>query len=258
MTTALIAGARVAPGKIITLQSTFQVGGTLTDLSTITVDVYNESGELEFDDLTPHHISLGRYEIDVRIPGTADAGTWRVQWNGETDTLELYGADYIQVVDTEDTGETLDAWAIALRVRLKDTDPRNYAFSTVEINEFLDLALADVNVWPTFTEYTWTDVPTNWKSLVTLGGQVMALYAQGLIEAGREFTVTDQGISFNPPQLSAHMQTAAQALMTQYNEMKEVVKRNIRPSYYAVGSYRVLAIHPYMLRLRHLRERRLV
>ena len=143
------------------------------------------------------------------------------------------------------------------RVKLKDTDSTCWAFSEDEIDMFLESALADFNAEPTFTNFNWNDLEDRWLHILSLGATVFALYAQGLIEVGREFTITDNGISFTPPAISGYIQSTASSLLQHYDTTKQRVKQNMKPRPQGVGMFVPLAIHPSFLRLRHLRERRL-
>lgn len=143
------------------------------------------------------------------------------------------------------------------RVMLKDIDPACWAFNEDEVDMFLEASLADFNAEPTFTNFNWHDLEDRWLHVIALGAQVMALYAQGLVEVGREFVITDNGISFQPPAISGYIQSTASQLLAHYDQLKQRIKGNMKPRPQAVGLFIPLAIHPAFIRLRHLRERRL-
>lgn len=133
-----------------------------------------------------------------------------------------------------------------------------WAFTEDEIDMQLETSLADFNAWPMFTCYTWDTVPQEFIGVIVLGAQVFSLFAQGLLESGREFTITDNGISFNPPQISGYMQTAASTLLQTYTEMKEKIKANLKPHPAGIGTFRVTSILPALTRLRHLRAKQII
>lgn len=151
-----------------------------------------------------------------------------------------------------------DKTAAMTRAMLKDTDPSCWAFTEDEVDMYLEGSLSDFNSTPMFTSFTWDSLEDRWLHIIALGGVVFALYAQGLIEAGREFSITDNGISFTPPQISGYMQTTASQLLAHYTEKKNLTKGNFKPRPSGVGTFRVLAIHPHLFRLRHLREKRII
>jgi hypothetical protein len=155
-------------------------------------------------------------------------------------------------------GECFKNKCVAMtRVMLKDIDSSCWAFQEDEIDMFLEASLADFNAEPTFTNFNWHDLEDRWLHVIALGAQVMALYAQGLIEVGREFVITDNGISFQPPAISNYMQSTASQLLGHYDQLKQRIKSNMKPRPQGIGLFQPLAIHPAFLRLRHLRERRL-
>jgi hypothetical protein len=152
----------------------------------------------------------------------------------------------------------ISSFRTTLRVLLKDIDTQKQAFSDDELDILLNASLADFNAFPHFTNFSWTELEERWRYIVCLGAQIMALYAQNLIEAGREFNITDNGITFTPPPVAAAMQTTAASLLAQYTEMRNTIKGNMKPQVKGFGTFVPLAISPAFLRLRHLRQRRLV
>lgn len=141
-----------------------------------------------------------------------------------------------------------DRFRQSLRALLKDNDKNTQAFDDMELDQFLDLSLSDMNSHPTFTAFTWNTVSPTWQYPICLAAQIMALIAQGLIEKGREFEINDNGIQFVPPRLGDHMASAAAALIGVYTVLKETIKSNIKPSPVCLGTFRVLAINPYLIR----------
>lgn len=147
-----------------------------------------------------------------------------------------------------------------LRVMLKDFKlaPNVQAFGDEELNVFLEVSISDFNAQPMFTAFDWNNMENRWLGLICRGAFVMALYAQGLLEQGREFTITDNGISFTPPGLGSYMQSTAGAIASQYQKEKEDVKGNMKPSPHYLGTFRTLSILPSFIKLRHLKERAII
>ena len=146
------------------------------------------------------------------------------------------------------------------RVLLKDfkLSPKIQAYTDEELNILLDISLNDFNAYPMFTGLGWNDLDCSWLGVIARGAQVMALQAQSLIEQGREFTINDNGISFTPPGLGAHIMSLASAISTQYEKEKEAIKGNMKPGPQYLGVFRPLSILPSLIRLKHLRERQIV
>ena len=179
-------------------------------------------------------------------------------WDGIEGAGGNPGIKYLCVRPLTPRGECYKNKCVAMtRVQLKDTDPSCWAFQEDEIDMFLESSLSAFNSEPTFTNFNWGDLEDRWLHVIALGSAVFALYAQGLLEVGREFNITDNGISFTPPQISGYLQTVASALMAQYDAIKQRIKNNMKPRPQAVGLFVPLAINPSFMRLRHLRERRL-
>lgn len=156
-------------------------------------------------------------------------------------------------------GQCMKDRAVAMtRVRLKDIVSSCWAFCEDEIDMLLETSLSDFNAWPTFTSFTWDTLPVNFLGVVVLGAQVFALYAQGLLESGREFNIVDNAVSFQPPAISGYMQTTASALLAHYTELREKIKANIKPQPNAIGTFRVLSLLPSLARLRHLRAKQII
>jgi len=144
-----------------------------------------------------------------------------------------------------------------VRAMLKDTDPTCFAFSDDEIDLYLESSLWAFNAKPTFTAFLWDNLQERWLDIIAKGAVIWALYAQGLIEAGREFTITDNGISFTPPPVSDKMHAYASTLLAHYERELLDIKQNFRPIPAAVGIFSVLDVSPALRRLRHLREKRI-
>lgn len=147
-----------------------------------------------------------------------------------------------------------------LRVMLKDFKlaPNIQAFGDEELNVFLEVSISDFNAQPMFTAFDWNSMENRWLGVICRGAFVMALFAQGLLEQGREFTITDNGISFTPPGLGAFMQTTASSILAQYQKEKEDIKGNMKPAPHYLGTFRTLSINPSWIRLRHMRERQII
>ena len=143
-----------------------------------------------------------------------------------------------------------------LRVILNDTDSACEIFGDSQLLSYIDLGLMDVNSHPTFTYYDINSVPRDWYNCIVKGAYVFAIDAQGLVERARNFNITDQGVSYTPPDLPGHFQTLSQMVRAEYQAEKEKIKANVRPAPCAIGSTRVLTPNPLMLKMRHLRSHR--
>jgi hypothetical protein len=139
-------------------------------------------------------------------------------------------------------------------------------FTDDELVWFLNCSLSEFNQVPHFTDFTFADPVISgidgsvgrYSYIIVEGAFILAAAAQMLIEAGREFTITDNGITMSPPQLSATLNNELTAFTTRHSEMLKFIKGSIKPRPLGFGGFRVLGISPNFARLRHLRERRIV
>mgnify|MGYP001575989356 CR=1 FL=1 len=133
-------------------------------------------------------------------------------------------------------------------------------FSNDELICFLVNSLSEFNSYPHFTNYNFDDerIQTIFSDLIIQGAVILALAAQALIEKGREFVITDNGISFQPPAVADLLNNQYSAQLADYKEKLKVIKNNLKPSPLGLGGFRVTAVSPNYLRLRHLRERAII
>lgn len=125
---------------------------------------------------------------------------------------------------------------------------------------FLCQALSEFNMIPFFTAYTFADhvIQSLFAQAIVEGAYIMALASQSLIEKGRDFTISDGGISYQPPQLGDFLQTHYNNWLTSYRERLKFIKNSIRPGPQSFGTYTNIASGaPAFTRLRHLRSRRI-
>jgi len=94
--------------------------------------------------------------------------------------------------------------------------------------------------------------------VIVEGAFILASAAKMLVEAGREFTLNDNGITLQPPQLSSVLNNELSAFLGPHIERLKQIKWSMKPAPVGIGTYRVLAVSPNFMRLRHLRQRRIV
>lgn len=126
---------------------------------------------------------------------------------------------------------------------------------------FLCQALSEFNSTPFFTAYSFADqiIQTLFAQVIVEGAYVFAIASQSILEKGRDFTITDGGINYQPPQLGDFLQTHYGTWLTSYRERLKFIKNSIRPGPQGVGTYTNLSSGaPAVTRLRHLRARRIL
>lgn len=202
----------------------------------------------------------GQYGYDGlngQIPATGGARTNRDprKGSGHWDGISFAG---IYNVPMTPRGMWIKDKAHAItRAMLKDTDPTCYAFTEDEVDILLESSLHAFNAKPTFTNLQWGNLQERWIDIIAKGAVIFALYAQGLLESGREFVINEQGVSFQPAPVSSTMYNYASALLAHYERELLDIKQNFRPIPASVGQFSTLSSSPALQRLRHLREKKI-
>jgi len=134
-------------------------------------------------------------------------------------------------------------------------------FSDEILATFLCQALSEFNMVPFFTSYSFADnlIQTTFSSLIVEGAYIVALASQALIEKGRDFTISDGGISYQPPQLGDFLASQYNNWLSTYRERLKFIKNNIRSGPVGFGTFTNLTSgSPAVNRLRHLRSRKII
>jgi len=134
-------------------------------------------------------------------------------------------------------------------------------FSVDTLTTFIATALWDFNQVPYFTFFTFDEdsFVDQFGEILVEGATLYALASIALIERGREFQLTDNGLNFNPPTVSELLQTQYSTLLAHYWEKLKYIKNSLRPGPRGLGVFSMnSAINPAFARLRHLRARRLI
>lgn len=239
------------------------------------------------------HEDTGRYLYEYHIGINGPLGVWTDIWQGTisgfpvqssfnfvvaiTQMPALNSDGYIALGD--DPGFNYSQTALAninallksLKARLSNTGKSkkvdangNVVFVDCEIfsvdmlTTFLATSLSDFNQVPYFTAFTFedTDIIRHFLEILVEGATLYALSSKALIERGREFVLTDNGISFTPPTVSEMLNTQFNTLLTHYWDKLKYIKNSMRPAAISLGSLRPLAASPVVLKMRHLRARR--
>lgn len=134
-------------------------------------------------------------------------------------------------------------------------------FSDEVLACFLCQALSEFNMVPFFTSYMFSDqiIYKTFSAAIVEGALIVSLASQALIEKGRDFTISDGGISYQPPQLGDFLQSQYQNWLTAYRERLKMMKNSIRPGPQTFGTFTNLSSGaPAFVRLRHLRSRKII
>ena len=87
---------------------------------------------------------------------------------------------------------------------------------------------------------------------------MLALSSQALIERGREYNLTDNGVSLTPPTISELLNTQWSTELTNHLERTKMIKNSMKPSPLGAGTLTgSVARAPQFARLRWLRARQI-
>lgn len=133
-------------------------------------------------------------------------------------------------------------------------------FSVDMLVAFLAQALMEFNELPYFTLFDYTDnnFVDQFGNVLVEGATLYALASKALIERGREYSVTDSGISFALPTVSELMMTQYNSLIGQHFERLKMIKNSLRPAPKSLGVWSMGGGNPAVRRLRFLRQRQII
>lgn len=169
--------------------------------------------------------------------------------------------------------ENINQLLKSLRARLKSSGKSkktdaygnvNYVncdiFSVEVLVDFLVMSLSDFNMTPHFTAFTFEDTAflTQFHDIIVRGATIYALASQALIEKGREFQISDNGISFTPPGVSDMLNTQYNTVLSNYYDQLKYIKASMKPSPIGQGSFTITNRSPMMQRLRHRRANQII
>lgn len=94
---------------------------------------------------------------------------------------------------------------------------------------FLDLSLSEFNQTPDFTNWSFESPHImQFAEILVEGASIYALASQALIERGREFQTTSNGIIINPPNMSDALTTQYATFLAHHWMKLQVIKKNIK------------------------------
>ena len=134
-------------------------------------------------------------------------------------------------------------------------------FSVETLTSFIATSLTDFNQIPHFTAFTFedTEVINNFFEVIVQGAVIYALASKALIERGREFQISDNGINFTPPTVSELLNTQWSTEISNHFEKLKLIKASMKPGPLGLGTMSITSSrNPAIARLRHLRARQLL
>jgi len=99
-------------------------------------------------------------------------------------------------------------------------------YSPAMLEAFVELSISSFNQTPHFSFFTAEDSPfvDTFAEVLVEGATLYALSSQALIERGREFQMTDTGISFSPPSIAEMLNTQFSIILSHHWEKLKVIK----------------------------------
>lgn len=259
----------------------------ITDPNGTVKQSYSDSGVSSVD--------TGVYYLSYEIPDNGVDGYWTDTWKAEIGSTEVVESFEFQVLGSGTVIETTEPEFTAgddvdfdyntaeiaginyllkiLKPRIKNNGVRKVpdgsgGFTTEECNiftndeliVFLTASLAEFNSIPHTTAFRFSDdiITQIYSEIITQGAVLLAYAAQMLLERGREFSITDSGVTFTAPAISELLSTQYAAQLADYKDKLKFVKASLKPKSASLGTYRITAISPNYLRLRHLRSRQII
>ncbi len=290
-------GEEVGTGETIQLKVLFSDNSANpVDLDAFpTIQIVDSSGAIYMPPTSVgvYRMSTGLYAFDFTTPINGPQGTWSDYWAGLWSGTSLTGSfmfivsniplpgpvdGYEQLGDvpteelTQTTIHNVNILMNLLRKRLQSTGWHRTVdvhgntvyencdiFSVDELYNFLCLALGEFNQTPHFTNFTFdNDAILYFRDVIVEGGFLQSISSKALIEKGREFNITDNGLSFTPPQVADMLINLHSALLGPYRDKLKAIKYQFK-SFAGIGTYTITnGINPAINRLRHLRSRRLI
>lgn len=272
--------------------------GDLVDLDSFpTIQIKQPSGNVVLGPTSTgvFRISTGIYAFDYAVGINNTAGVWVDIWDGLLSGIPVTGNGTFVIYDSQlpsintdgylslgdDPGFCYSQTAIrninilmkTLRARLdsqgKATFKDEYGndiyvdcdiYSVDSLVSFLVWSLQRFNEIPHFTLFTFedTEMMQQFHAVIVQGALLMALSSKALLERGREFQLSDNGVQFTPPTVSELMQTEWATELANHWEVVKYIKQNLKPSPMGLGTLTIsTSRHPAIARLRHLRARML-
>lgn len=118
-------------------------------------------------------------------------------------------------------------------------DPRLYTgMQTYDWQNALNMSLQLFNLQPPPTSYTWSDLPSSYESLVSMGSMMTAVLQRFLGVSMRDFSYSDQGLNLTLD-LQGKMKGAMDEVWRLYQPMIKLMKLEEAPSPMGLGSWSI-------------------
>lgn len=243
-----------------------------------------------------YRLSTGVYGYDLSIGMNPSIGVWTDLWQGTgadgyiltqelkfvVQNTNLPGVNtdgYLHIGD--DPGFNYSQLAIqninklmkTLRARLNSSGKAKSVdqfgnpiyvdcdiYSAETLATFIANSLTMLNQIPHFTFFCFedTEIIDQFHEVLVQGAVIYALASKALIERGREFSITDNGVNFTPPSVSELLTTQYTTELNLHKENVRFIKNSMKPAPCSLGTLTISTSRsPAISRLRHLRARQI-
>lgn len=274
------------------------VSGSPIDLDLFPqISIQEPSGNVLFSwsSVGVYRLDTGVYGYDFNVGQTPSLGVWVDYWRGVSGSNNLFNNHnfviyttqmpatnsdgYVSLGDevpfdyTQNAIKNINKLLAILKARLnssgkaliKDENGNEQLvdcdiYTIPQLVTFIIASLSAFNMIPHFTYYSFEDTEffNIYGEIIVRHALIYALASKALIERGREFNLTDNGVAFQPPGVSDILMTQYSNEYTQWQDNVKLIKANMKPGPKGLGTLRPLAASPQYMRLRHLRERRII
>ena len=274
----------------------YDFSGNLVDLDSFpTVSLIQPNGNVALPTTSTgvFRLSTGVYGFLYAIPYITDFGVWIDRWHGVLNGFGMTAEFNFVIQTTQQPSINTDGYyalgddvpfnysqtAIfninqfikGLKARLNSSGKAkrknefgDFVFENCDIYSvdtlvtFIATALSAFNEIPTFTSFTFEDseIMNTFYDVIMQHAVIYALGSKALIERGREFTITDNGVAFQPAGVSEILSTQYGAEMGNWFEKVKLIKANMKPNPLGLGGYSSLG-SPRLRILRTLRARQI-
>lgn len=242
-----------------------------------------------------YHLATGIYGFDFEVSPYSEVGVWTDNWRGSLSPVDGYNQynqhnfviypsqmpqvntdGYVALGDepgfcfSQVAIKNINKLIYILKSRLNSSGKAKVKdqygndvlidcdiYTIPQLVTFLIAAIEAFNMIPHFTYFTFedTDFLNIFGEIIVRHALVYALASKALIEKGREFNISDNGVTFQPPGVSDVLMTQYSTEYTHWQDDVRLIKANMKPQAIGLGTLRPLSSSPAYRRLRHLRER---
>lgn len=286
----------VKPTESVQLISKFYKNGVLTDTDSFpTVSIIQPDGMVIISNTTQgvYRLAVGTYAFLYDVPLVGALGVWTDRWTGsisgnitinefnfiiEATQLPSINSDgYLSLGDpicfsySQIAIRNINILMAIVRARLSssglsktkdefgnDVFQSCDIFSVEQLTVFIAAALSAFNQIPTFTAFTFesTEILNIFAEVIVQHAVIYALSAKSIQERGREFGLTDNGVSFTPPSVAELLNSQFTAELGAWGEKVKLIKANMKPIGVGLSQYASMG-SPRLRVFRSLRSRQL-